>query len=47
MMPRDPKPTGNPITRPKATVEVITVGDAALVSVAGLVDEHFSGFGNL
>lgn len=46
-MPRDPKPTGNPITRPKATVEVITVGDAALVSVAGLVDEHFGGFGNL
>lgn len=46
-MPRDPKPTGNVIARPKASVDVTTVGDAALVSVAGLVDEHFTGFGNL
>jgi serine/threonine protein kinase len=46
-MPREPKPTGHPIARPKAGVDVSTVGDAALVSVAGLVDEHFAGFGNL
>ena len=46
-MPRDPKPTGTAITRPKAGVDVITSGDAALVNVAGLVDEHFAGFGNL
>ncbi len=46
-MSRDPKPTGNLITRPKAGVDVVTVGDATLVSVAGLVDEHFGGFGNI
>ena len=44
-MSRDPKPTTNLITRPKAGVEIVTVGEAALVSVAGLVDEHFAGFG--
>jgi serine/threonine protein kinase len=46
-MPRDPKPTGTAITRPKAGVDVIVTGDAALVNVSGLVDEHFAGFGNL
>ena len=46
-MPREPKPTGHPIARPKAGVDVSIVGDAALVSVAGLVDEHFAGFGSL
>lgn len=46
-MSRHPKPTENVIVRPKAGVDVIISGDAALVSVAGLVDEHFAGFGNL
>jgi eukaryotic-like serine/threonine-protein kinase len=46
-MARDPKPTSNPIARPKAGVDVIAAGDVALVSVAGLVDEHFGGFGHL
>src|SRR3954452_7265637 len=46
-MARDPKPTNNPVARPKAGVEVMASGEAALVSVAGLVDEHFSGFGSL
>ncbi|MDB4957758.1 MAG: serine/threonine protein kinase, partial [Myxococcales bacterium] len=46
-MARDPKPTNNPIARPKAGVEVMAAGEAAIVSVAGLVDEHFSGFGSL
>ncbi len=45
--PRDSKQTLNPMTRPKAGVDVVTSGDVALVSVAGLVDENFSGFGNL
>src|SRR5512133_1252580 len=46
-MAREPKLTGNPIARPKAEVEVIPSGDAALVNVVGLVDEHFTGFGKL
>lgn len=44
-MSRDPKPTGSLIARPKAGVEHVAVGDASLVCVAGLVDEHFGGFG--
>jgi serine/threonine protein kinase len=47
MMSRDSKPTGTLIARPKAGVDLVTVGDASLVSVAGLVDEHFAGFGTL
>ena len=46
-MSRASKPTSNPIARPKAGVDIVTMGDAALVSVAGLVDEHFAGFGSL
>ena len=47
-MARDPKPSANPVTRPtKAGVEVVNAGEAALVTVVGLVDEHFSGFGQL
>jgi serine/threonine protein kinase len=44
-MARDLKPTNPP--RPKAGVDVIAAGDVALVSVAGLVDENFAGFGSL
>src|SRR5690349_6375175 len=49
-MNRGSKPTGKPppqISRPPASVEVVASGDAALVSVSGLVDENFSGFGEL
>ncbi len=46
-MAQDPRPSSNLITRPKAGVDVMTAGDVALVSVVGLVDEHFSGFGDL
>jgi hypothetical protein len=46
-MSRVPKPTASVVTRPRAGVDVITAGDATLVSVAGLVDEHFAGFGSL
>ena len=47
-MARDSRPSVTPATRPsKAGVEVLTAGEAALVTVVGLVDEHFSGFGNL
>src|SRR6478609_6716938 len=44
-MARETKPTVNPITRPKAGVDVVTTGEVALVGVSGLVDEHFNGFG--
>jgi predicted RNA-binding Zn-ribbon protein involved in translation (DUF1610 family) len=44
-MPREIKTTGNQIARPKAGIDVLTTGEVALVSVGGLVDEHFSGFG--
>src|SRR5678815_5276381 len=44
-MARETKPTMNPATRPKAGVDTITSNDVALVSVSGLVDEHFTGFG--
>src|SRR6476646_1024212 len=40
-------PVSNPVVRPKAGVAVVTAGDAALVTVVGLVDENFKGFGNL
>jgi len=46
-MAREPKLTANPAARPKAGVDVVSMGEVALVSVAGLVDEHFAGFGNL
>jgi serine/threonine protein kinase len=47
-MSRELRPTNPPATtRASATVEQVTAGDAALVSVSGLVDERFLGFGDL
>jgi eukaryotic-like serine/threonine-protein kinase len=37
----------NPHARPKAAIDAVTSGEVTLVSVAGLVDEHFGGFGAL
>src|SRR5690348_11821252 len=48
-MNRPPKPTSRPFapaTR-AASVENVTLGPATMVSVAGLVDERFTGFGDL
>src|SRR5690242_4735478 len=47
-MSRDPKATAPPATaRASATVDHVTVGEATLVSVSGLVDERFLGFGDV
>ena len=46
-MARDLKPTGKPTARAKTSLHLITAGDSALVSVVGLVDETFGGFGNI
>jgi len=46
-MARDSRVTNPPSNRPKAGVDVQMQGDVALVTVNGLVDEHFSGFGNI
>src|SRR4051794_8284783 len=48
-MSRDLKPTQSPAStaRAKAAVKVTTSDDAALVSVSGLIDERFLGFGDL
>ena len=49
-MSRQSKPTSGPLTqnvRLPAAVDQVTAGDAALVSVSGLVDERFVGFGNV
>jgi serine/threonine protein kinase len=47
-MARDPKPSPtSPNARGAAAVDQVTVGDAALVSVSGLVDERFVGFGDV
>src|SRR5688572_25669492 len=48
-MARDPKPTSQPnlTARTKAAVDLVTADDAALVSVSGLVDERFLGFGSV
>src|SRR5438552_2575923 len=46
-MARDFKPSVNPIVRPKAGVEMSASGEVALVTVSGLVDEHFAGFGTI
>ena len=43
-MTRESKPTIDP-ARPKAGIDLKTVGEVGLVHVAGLVDEHFVGFG--
>jgi serine/threonine protein kinase len=44
-MSRESKPTDNIAIRPKAGVDLKTAGEAGLVHVVGLVDEHFVGFG--
>ena len=47
-MSRGAKPTLPPAAaRSPASVELVTVGEATLVSVAGLVDERFLGFGDI
>src|SRR5688500_2972905 len=46
-MARDARPTADPVARPKAGVDVMTSGEAGLVKVGGLVDEHFVGFGSI
>jgi len=47
-MPRDLKPSSPPPTaRSSAAVDLVTTGDTALVSVSGLVDERFLGFGDI
>jgi serine/threonine protein kinase len=46
-MAREVKQTNEPTNRPKAGVEFKSSGEAGLVQVIGLVDEHFRGFGAL
>ncbi len=53
-MTRHPKPSKRPSNRAlsqraqlKATIERVTAGDAVLVTIAGVVDEQFAGFGPL
>jgi serine/threonine protein kinase len=47
-MRRDAKPTSPPgSARSAAAVDLVAVGEATLVSVSGLVDERFLGFGDL
>src|SRR5687767_7590299 len=45
-MRRESKPSISQSAR-AATIDVVAVGDATLVSVSGLVDERFPGFGDL
>lgn len=44
-MARESKSVTDPTARPKAGVDLKTAGEAGLVHVVGLVDEHFVGFG--
>ncbi|HWO21017.1 MAG TPA: protein kinase [Kofleriaceae bacterium] len=47
-MRRDVKSTSPPANaRAAASVDVVALGDATLVSISGLVDERFAGFGDL
>ena len=48
-MSRESKPTVRPPTQTAraAVIDMVTAGDAALVSVSGLVDERFLGFGDI
>lgn len=51
-MAREPKQinirlTAKPATAPRATIEVVEAGGALLLSVSGLIDEHFTGFGSV
>src|SRR5881398_3751764 len=49
-MTREAKSTTSPVAaaaRAKAAVDIVTVDDAAVVSIAGLVDERFGGFGQI
>jgi serine/threonine protein kinase len=45
-MARDNKSISGPPRQPKAGIDVFTSGEVALVSISGLVDEHFAGFGS-
>ena len=48
---REVKPTSNPLrsaaAKGKAAVGVVPIGDVAVVTVLGLVDENFVGFGSM
>jgi eukaryotic-like serine/threonine-protein kinase len=47
-MKRDFKPSNPPLTTMRAaTVEVVQQGDTALLTIVGLIDERFAGFGQL
>ncbi|HWU90967.1 MAG TPA: hypothetical protein VN253_27060, partial [Kofleriaceae bacterium] len=47
-MSREPKPTNQQATaRAMAAVDLVNAGEVALVSVSGLVDERFLGFGDI
>jgi serine/threonine protein kinase len=46
-MNRDPKSTANLGIKPQASVDSKTVGEVSIVKVAGLVGEHFVGFGKV
>src|SRR5688572_8154868 len=47
MVRRESKPSINQSARAMAAIDVVPVGDATLVSVSGLVDERFLGFGDV
>jgi eukaryotic-like serine/threonine-protein kinase len=46
-MARETKPTLDPPNRPKVGVDLKVQGDVGVVSVTGLVDENFQGFGSI
>jgi serine/threonine protein kinase len=46
-MVRPTKPTADPVTHRVPGIDLVTAGETALVSVGGLVDEHFAGFGTI
>src|SRR5437867_3955044 len=46
-MPRESRPSVDPPNRPKAGIELSISGDVGVVSVHGLVDENFQGFGTI
>ena len=46
-MARETKPTVDPPNRPKVGVDLKVQGDVGVVTVSGLVDENFQGFGSI
>ena len=48
-MPRPTKPPTRPVVPAAraASVDLVAAGDASLVSISGLVDERFLGFGDV